>query len=325
MVDRSSTIEIEGKVLPVYDFDQLKNSGEAFGFIYITENLCNHKYYVGLHYLWYKSYLGSGHYLKDDIKKYGKENFIRYIIDYRDNREELEKLEAYYIQEYFGFDCAESSDFYNITSGLQRGGDTWRGMSEEDRELRSERISIKGKQHRENMTEEEKQEESKAHHEAALKAFRTNPEYRKHISEGTKRGMTPEVRRHISEVQKGVPHPYKSEVTRNAARERMRKIGSISRTPWNKGKSRPEEERTKMREAHRHNYLVKRDGALVGTISVTNMLELGQKIGELFGRKTFGRNASRNLLKTGKPYAPVTPSKEVFRGITVERVGKENE
>ena len=89
-----------------------------YGFIYITTNLINNKKYIGQKKLdngsrW-KSYLGSGVHLQKAIKKYGKENFKREIIDYANSLEELNVLERYYIEKY---NAVESKEFYNVIEG----------------------------------------------------------------------------------------------------------------------------------------------------------------------------------------------------------------
>lgn len=89
-----------------------------YGFIYITTNDINGKKYIGQKKIdnksrW-KSYLGSGVDLQKDIKKYGKENFTREIIDYADDLKELDMLEIHYIEKY---KAVESEEFYNKLNG----------------------------------------------------------------------------------------------------------------------------------------------------------------------------------------------------------------
>lgn len=69
----------------------------------------------------WKTYLGSGVYLKRAIQKYGKENFNRIIIDECNSEEELRDVEEYYISQ---FNAVESKDFYNIKY-TSIGGDTF--------------------------------------------------------------------------------------------------------------------------------------------------------------------------------------------------------
>lgn len=51
-------------------------------FIYKTINLITSKIYIGQHNGSYKNYLGSGVYLNRAIKKYGRNNFKKEIIEY---------------------------------------------------------------------------------------------------------------------------------------------------------------------------------------------------------------------------------------------------
>lgn len=98
---------------------------KPFGFIYITKNCINNKRYIGQcsyqNPRW-KTYLGSGVFLKKAIKKYGKENFSREIICDAFSREGLSELELYFIKEH---DAVKRTDFYNMADG----GYSTRGFS----------------------------------------------------------------------------------------------------------------------------------------------------------------------------------------------------
>tara|TARA_B100000902_G_scaffold279570_1_gene265441 strand:- start:234 stop:677 length:444 start_codon:yes stop_codon:yes gene_type:complete len=78
------------------DFDSI-DVGDNFGFVYCITNLINQRKYIGRKYFWsfrtpkgkkrkvrsesdWKRYYGSCPELKEDIKKFGKENFSREII-----------------------------------------------------------------------------------------------------------------------------------------------------------------------------------------------------------------------------------------------------
>ena len=95
------------------------------GCVYITTNKINNKRYIGsLLYErkndWTK-YLGSGKLLVSDIKKYGKDNFYKIIIEEAETEDELRKLEEKYILEY---DAVNRDDFYNMKYSA-KGGDTF--------------------------------------------------------------------------------------------------------------------------------------------------------------------------------------------------------
>lgn len=67
-------------------------------FIYKTTCLKTGKFYIGQHYGYENdSYLGSGLTLQNHIKKYGIENFKRQILEYAEDRVDLDILEAKYI------------------------------------------------------------------------------------------------------------------------------------------------------------------------------------------------------------------------------------
>jgi group I intron endonuclease len=87
--------------------------------IYRTTNLKNGKIYVGKDTKNSKNYLGSGVLLKKAIKKYGKENFIKEILETCENEEQLNEREKFWINK------LNSNIFgYNLTDG-GTGGDTF--------------------------------------------------------------------------------------------------------------------------------------------------------------------------------------------------------
>ena len=67
--------------------------------------------------------------LQRAIKKYGKENFARIIIDVAYSPQELNEKEIYYIRYY---NAVSSKEFYNIHVGGE-GGDTFSGRSESEK------------------------------------------------------------------------------------------------------------------------------------------------------------------------------------------------
>lgn len=92
---------------------------EKYGYIYITKNLINGKQYIGQSKYKDKNYknrnyLGSGKLIVEAIKKYGKDNFSKIIIDEAYSKEELDTKEKYWIMYY---NAVESPNFYNILKG----------------------------------------------------------------------------------------------------------------------------------------------------------------------------------------------------------------
>lgn len=95
-----------------------KKEVDPYGFIYITTNLVNGKKYIGQKKFdnasrW-KSYLGSGFHLRKAVEKYGRDNFIREIVDEAYSEEELNKIEAKWIEKY---NAVEDQNFYNMIEG----------------------------------------------------------------------------------------------------------------------------------------------------------------------------------------------------------------
>lgn len=125
---------INGRQYKTYNFDKIDKE-KYVGFIYVTVNKVNGKKYVGQHTKWDPEYIGSGHYFKNAIRKYGRENFERYIIDLAKTQEELDEKETYYINE--EFNAAKSKDWYNICYRAH-GGNTFSGRSEEEKKRQEE-------------------------------------------------------------------------------------------------------------------------------------------------------------------------------------------
>lgn len=87
-------------------------------FIYKTTNIINGKYYIGAHSTNNvdDGYLGSGKLLRKSIEKYGRENFIREILLYCENIEELYNKESQIISEHLGNNMC-----YNVKPGGKGG------------------------------------------------------------------------------------------------------------------------------------------------------------------------------------------------------------
>jgi hypothetical protein len=88
--------------------------------IYKITNLVNNKIYIGKDTTSDPNYFGSGLLINRSLTKYGKENFIKEIIDTTDDYDELSKKEIYWIEKY---NSTHLEIGYNISSGGD-GGDT---------------------------------------------------------------------------------------------------------------------------------------------------------------------------------------------------------
>jgi hypothetical protein len=88
---------------------------KKFWILYRTTNTINNKIYVGVHGAnkIEDGYLGSGKLLKEEIKKYGPDKFVREVLHIADNLEEVELLEALYVDKEF----IKREDNYNISLG----------------------------------------------------------------------------------------------------------------------------------------------------------------------------------------------------------------
>ena len=92
-------------------------------FIYMTINLIDNKKYIGRHYGEIDdTYMGSGHILIIALKKYGKQNFKREILEICNSKEEMYDAEKKWIKKY---NANESPEFYNISAGGENDALEW--------------------------------------------------------------------------------------------------------------------------------------------------------------------------------------------------------
>jgi group I intron endonuclease len=113
--------------------------------IYKTTNLKNGKIYIGKDIHNNPNYLGSGKILKQAFEKYGKENFVKEIIDTENSIEELNKKEKYWIAYY---QSQKREIGYNISKGGD-GGDIFTNNpdKEEIRKKFKNNNGFRGHQH----------------------------------------------------------------------------------------------------------------------------------------------------------------------------------
>lgn len=167
-------------------------------YIYLIVNKVNFKTYVGQrksNRKWNEDpYMGSGKLLKLAQKKYGIENFEKFLIQYCSTKEETNEAERFWIKEYRSRGKAQ----YNIADG----GEGFSGKrSEETKRKISE--SEKGKK----RSEETCRKISESH-----KGRHLSEEAKKKMSEARKgHPVSEETKRKISEAKKGKHCPHSEE------------------------------------------------------------------------------------------------------------------
>ena len=208
--------------------------------IYLTTNNLNGKIYVGKYCGKNKNYLGSGKYIKQAIKKYGKENFSKIILeDGITNHDYLCEREVYWIKFY---DATNPKIGYNLSVGGK--GAKGFHLSEETREKMSD--AKKGEKNhnfgkspsdetRKKMAENHADFSGKNHpmwekhhtNEAKekIRMAKSNPseETRKNISMAAKNRppVTDETKRKLSEAKEGINHPMYGKHHSEEARKNM--------------------------------------------------------------------------------------------------------
>lgn len=200
-------------------------------FIYVTENNVNGKLYIGQHSCSYEEqftdgYLGSGKALLSAIKKHGKQNFERIIIEYAESKEELNELESKYVTA----EIIEDRNFYN----MQTGGKQNILVSEKTRKLQSENHwDCAGKNHP--MYGKKQSDEARRKMSMADKGRTPWNKGLKGAQTAWNKGghLTEEQKKHLSEINKGKHH----------TEETKKKISQL-----NKGKKISAESRRKISE-----------------------------------------------------------------------------
>lgn len=109
-----------------------------FHFIYKITNTINGKFYIGRHSTDNidDGYMGSGTAIQRAIKKYGKKNFIKEILEYTNSFDDLVLLENQYITK----DLILSEDCYNMSPG-GLGGTITENWDDERRQRHSDVMS----------------------------------------------------------------------------------------------------------------------------------------------------------------------------------------
>ena len=297
---------IYNKYYPEYTYDEIKNN--HFGYIYVTINNIDNKKYIGLSYANKNDskYLGSGHYLKNAIKYYGKENFSKYVIDYADSLDELENLEVEYITKRFGINVTMADDWYNINDGKQRGGDTWAGMTDEDRAKRLEKFRNTKKTNNYTISDETRKLMSYNAH-ARFK----DPNERLKTSQATRKAMRSiEVRQKMLGKKHKAPDPkYKDKLSKTQHDTGVKNVMYLteyykSNDVWNKGKKSSKDIVLHQSEYCRKRYMItvhysddRED--FNNIVSATNLKDLSLFIKES-RIANLGKNKVRQLVKSMK-------------------------
>lgn len=245
-----------------------------YGYIYKTTNLITGVIYIGKRKGEFtSSYKGSGTYLRRALNKYGDVNFSVKLIEYCPTLEFQNEREKFWIEYYRKTGCL----MYNIASGGD-GGDTYAGLSADDRLVRTRKQSEVLK--REYKLHKDRYAQS---HAKAWKTRRKN---------GTDK-MTVEQRQHLSEVHKGKKIPesvirkrVQSRKGYTHSEETRRKISES-----NRGKTRSVETRKKLSENGK-----KRVGELNSFYGKTHTQEVKEYIGS-FNKERF---ANRIWINDGK-------------------------
>lgn len=95
--------------------------------VYLTINIINKKWYIGKDKHDCHWYLGSGSTLKKAIKKYGKNNFKKFILEHCQTKQELNAAEISWIKY---TNAVADSQSYNIARGGASGpGDSFKGAN----------------------------------------------------------------------------------------------------------------------------------------------------------------------------------------------------
>jgi len=163
--------------------------------VYKTTNLVNGKFYIGVHKVSGRGYLGSGLALKGAIKKYGRENFMRDILFSFDNSDAAYLKEA----DVVNVEMINNPNCYNI--GL--GGLCGPVMIGKTHPMYGKKHS---KETRKKMSESHKGKYTGENHPNYGKTI--SEEHKKKLREAhTGRKLSKEHKKKMSEARKGENHP----------------------------------------------------------------------------------------------------------------------
>ena len=209
-----------------------------YGYIYLIVNNVNGHTYVGKHKLnkkkWNEDkYMGSGVLVRTAQKKYGIDNFEKFLITYTSSEEDACEKEKFWIAHYRSLGKAE----YNETAG----GD---GLINPSLAVRQKLSEVhKGKHH----SDETRKKMSLAH-----KGKIFSEETRKKLSEANRgKKMLDETRKKIAETLK--EKPVRHWKGKHFSEEHKRHLSEAKKgkPAWNKGRNLSEETKRKISEAQK--------------------------------------------------------------------------
>lgn len=192
--------------------------------IYKITNLLTNKIYIGQDSKNNPKYLGSGKILKRAIKKYGKENFKKEVLEECNNQIELDNREQYWINL---LNTTNQNIGYNISFGGQTGWHKGLKHSEETKKLFSE--TRKGK-----LTGNKNGMYGKKHTEDAKKKM-ANPQF------GDKNGMygkkhTEDTKKKMSQILSGENNPFFGKKHNEDTKKKMSELAKKRKTNPNSKK-----------------------------------------------------------------------------------------
>jgi group I intron endonuclease len=187
--------------------------------IYKTTNLLNGKIYVGQSKHNKSTYLGSGTYIKKAIKKYGRENFNREVLEYCETSEDLNERELYWIKK---LKATDRKIGYNVRLKNQGLYTT---------QSRERQMHFKGKK----LTDEHRANISKG-----LEGYKKTTEHIRKIQQNMDRSymQTEEYRNNMSMSTSGSKNGMYGKKHTEETKQLIsqKKLGNV---PWNKGIVKP--------------------------------------------------------------------------------------
>lgn len=187
---------------------------KEFNYVYITTNLINGKQYVGDHSTnnLDDKYIGSGRRLLPSIKKYGRNNFKKEILEFFPTKQEAFDLQEKYINEYNTL----VPNGYNISP---KGGHNVKGCFSEESKIKMSKTKTGHK-----------------HSEETKEKIRLS-------SLGKK--MSDESKQKMGNIHKGVKTWNTGKTLSKEIKQKMSESHK-GKSPWNKGKTLSDEHKEKI-------------------------------------------------------------------------------